>query len=1386
MQPRFESSKYEFKECISKNEVAESWTALNKKTGAECFLKIAIKESPLGEETVKNILTRSFESQKFLKSYAVHTAVSKRLEKGNIIIEYFFIDPDKMQTLTTEIVLQNTDSILPEIFLIIDYLHFMGKIHCDLKLANFMVSKRDDALRIKLTDLDFLQSNYSAPQGKILGTPDHIAPEVLSNEIFTTQSDIYSLGKSLQISLENTEEFQGEQSQSIHSLTEHLTAEDPIDRPSVLIDTLLTHQIISQKYHADLNRKLFAMQLLSAYKSKIRLQNPTPGQLKRILQKDNKLFGINEELYADFLQSHKLDRRKTFQIALSLFEQADLSRFEDFWHLKISDDALNNCMTAFDRISNKSGRFPRLQNLISKKDFNNALNLTKESFASGDYLRSYQMFKEIYNAIDDFDSTLYFSLLKALTRNAIALNRTSDAIGYLNKTAEIKYNDTSAQIKILLDLAFQHIKSGQADDAAVVIERGIDLSEEISDQNAILEFNRLKAWIISIKGSHEKARKILEDIIEAAAGPKSEELLVKTYNYMGSLGRRTGDFDLAEEYYLKSVELAKSSGIISAAISSMTNLSMLAFETAEYKKSIKYAREALRSIENPEDLYTIPYNHRMLTLCFTRVGEYNKAEYWNQEYLSYGLPSYSADVFGTYYLNDGWIQLNRGKMLRSAGSILRAIHILESAGASQNLGKAYLSLAQNYLYRGNAEQSSKYAGRAKKILGMIGDSASLADIELIEVLSRIYNLQDDSFIDLLEVYKRLLGFNSTYFAALALTHLLLNDRFSRDALILDESPGMAAYLERGETPLFKATNALMEYRESEDSDYLKSANLLKSVYRTLHDSGLFFESILLCEKIANLYLKHSQNKLAAKFIRQCIKLAERIKNKSQASCFQNKLESIPVSDRQKEQAVDYLHSISDIIRDLTDYRATLEKLIQFAVEETGAERGVLLMRSDPNSDLKVRSYINCDDESLKDIQDFSRSIPFEVSRKLEPFIIDNAMTDSRTRGFKSIAIHNILSVICMPIFKENYAVGVIYLDHHTIPALFDEDDIRLINSMANLISMVLTTAMDYRTVRSSRDRMLYDLTRMGSSQSFITQNEEMLEILEKLPRISATNTSILLSGESGTGKEILCEMIHEYSLRRDAPLVKLNCAAIPDTLIESELFGVAKHAATGVDAREGKFQAADGGTLFLDEIGDMPLETQAKILRVIEYQEFEKVGSNHRISTDIRFIYATNQNLHEMVEKESFRRDLFYRINTFSIEIPPLRKRQEDIPVLIDHFIKIFSEGSGNPTRISTPAMDRMALYKWPGNVRELKNIIEKFCILYPGKTVEPGDLPSEMHDKRMLMSDVSETAKVREKQTIRKLLIENDWNQSEVARILDMPLSTLRRRKKKYGIKKI
>jgi transcriptional regulator with PAS, ATPase and Fis domain len=307
--------------------------------------------------------------------------------------------------------------------------------------------------------------------------------------------------------------------------------------------------------------------------------------------------------------------------------------------------------------------------------------------------------------------------------------------------------------------------------------------------------------------------------------------------------------------------------------------------------------------------------------------------------------------------------------------------------------------------------------------------------------------------------------------------------------------------------------------------------------------------------------------------------------------------------------------------------------------------------------------------------------------------------------------------------------------------------------------------------------------RYGKSKEFITQCNITQSMLDKLPEIANTNASVLLIGESGTGKELLADMIHNSSHRSDKPFLRLNCTSMPDSLIEGELFGIGKGVATGVGKRIGKFEAADGGTLLMDEIGDMPLNIQAKVLRVLEYQKFEMVGSIRTISTDIRFIYSTNKDLERMVLNESFRRDLFHRINTITIEIPPLRDRKGDIPLLIDHFVNLFSGNEGSKPNIPDEIIQSLMLYSWLGNVRELKNIIERWCILAPNKAIRTSDLPSNIIEE--ISSQKGQSSQQFEKYHITNLLKQNNRNQSKVARIINMPLSTLRRKIKKYNITK-
>lgn len=304
---------------------------------------------------------------------------------------------------------------------------------------------------------------------------------------------------------------------------------------------------------------------------------------------------------------------------------------------------------------------------------------------------------------------------------------------------------------------------------------------------------------------------------------------------------------------------------------------------------------------------------------------------------------------------------------------------------------------------------------------------------------------------------------------------------------------------------------------------------------------------------------------------------------------------------------------------------------------------------------------------------------------------------------------------------------------------------------------------------------------------FVGACKAIRAIFGQIIKVAPTDTSVLIMGESGTGKELVANAIYERSLRKERPFVKINCVAIPEGLLESELFGHEKGAFTGAVARKiGKFEAADGGTIFLDEIGDMPPATQAKLLRVLQEKEFERVGGSQTIRVDVRFVTATNKNLHEMIRVGTFRDDLYYRLNVFAITLPPLRERLEDIPFLIDHFLK----KTGKDLTVSHKAMQIILGYDWPGNVRELKNIIERASVIADG-SIEPGHLPPELHGENGVKVDfkvdegksLDERLADIEKGIIVEALARAGGIQVRAAELLMINQRSLWHRIKKHGI---
>ncbi len=332
-------------------------------------------------------------------------------------------------------------------------------------------------------------------------------------------------------------------------------------------------------------------------------------------------------------------------------------------------------------------------------------------------------------------------------------------------------------------------------------------------------------------------------------------------------------------------------------------------------------------------------------------------------------------------------------------------------------------------------------------------------------------------------------------------------------------------------------------------------------------------------------------------------------------------------------------------------------------------------------------------------------------------------------------------------------------------------------------------------VKKLRDRLqkensylMQEIKLNHNFEEIVSESPRFKEVLVNVEQVAATDATVLITGESGTGKELLARAVHNLSSRRNRPLVKVNCAALPANLIESELFGHEKGAFTGAIQRKmGRFELADKGTLFLDEVGEMPLELQAKLLRVLQEGEFERLGSTQTQRVSVRVIAETNRNLNKSVEEGSFREDLFYRLNVFPIESPPLRERLEDIPVLVNHFIKKFGKRLGKPIeKVSQQVIDALQAYHWPGNIRELENLMERAIIIATGKSLKPGPwLPKQNPGKKgkgLITLAENESRYIREVLVLTKGKIRGA---DGAAAILEINPTTLEARMKKLGIEK-
>ncbi len=418
----------------------------------------------------------------------------------------------------------------------------------------------------------------------------------------------------------------------------------------------------------------------------------------------------------------------------------------------------------------------------------------------------------------------------------------------------------------------------------------------------------------------------------------------------------------------------------------------------------------------------------------------------------------------------------------------------------------------------------------------------------------------------------------------------------------------------------------------------------------------------------------------------------------------------------------------------------------------------------------------------------SQFVSAEVLSSKEAILFENILSDPALRNRESLSELKVGSLICAPVTFDHTVIGLIHLYSTTLRQPLTTEDLEFALLVARQFG-IAWNQIKRRGALSGANRALVDTLRLESE--LVGESPALKQIESQIRRVAATHATVLIRGESGSGKELVARAIHLSSPRRDGPFVCLNCAAITESLLESELFGHEKGAFTGATEKMiGKFEAANEGTIFLDEIGEMPLSTQSKFLRVLEGHPFERLGGNNKVQVDVRVVAATNAALENAVKAGEFRKDLFYRLQVVEIRVPPLRERLSDIPLLAEHFLKRFVNETGRKIKgFTDAAIEKLQGYHWPGNVRELRNVIERAVALSTGPVLDAPDIwlssldvgGSGVHPSIFQPVSLEEV----EKKQILATLNHTDWNKSRTAEILGIERSTLDRKIKAYDLKR-
>jgi Nif-specific regulatory protein len=970
------------------------------------------------------------------------------------------------------------------------------------------------------------------------------------------------------------------------------------------------------------------------------------------------------------------------------------------------------------------------------------------------------------------------------------------ALGYYSKVIKIgtqEEQNPDKTAKLYQETGLLYFRKGEYEKAIEILTEGLSLCDRIQLSRVIAELNITLGWVYQRKSAHPQAVLCFQQSIGLLKKESSKELGL-ALNGMGVVYWELGEFAKALNFYNKSLkvfeELKDEKGIAVVYI----NLGLLCTSKGESKEALDYFEKSLRLEQKYGNITNLSFLYNNLAITWESLYEWDKS-------LEYHLRSYelkekmgNQSGMAITLCNMGLIRLRKGSLKESLEDHSKALRLFQNLEDKPGVAHSCIRLGEIYLLKEEWSKSENYLKRSLRLRQELNDKSGMADS--FSLLGKLYLEAGDfatAFSQLkesLRLYNSLENLKKMLEVSLALTELELRQNNTIEAEIhLNYAEKLLRSVEdKALTGKFKRMTGALLIQKGKPGEGLRELLEAVDAFKALkmrYDIGISYLDI------GRIRSEQGKYREAKGYLKEALAIFKDLEIPAKVSDCESLIRELSDSTQIDKQRTQILYQISELLNNITDLDELLVKILDLAVDHLSAERAAVILYNPKDDNLELKITRGIEIETKTDALKISRNVIKDVLRTQEPLIIEDTRHDPEISLYKSVITHNILSILCVPLTTKNKTLGTIYVDHRSLSGIFSREDLDFLKAFANLIAVALDKAQLYNELNEEVFQLKKDLRKTYSFPNIVGRNKKMQDVFHMVDKVANSKTSILVLGESGTGKELIANLIHHTSVRKDKPFVKVNCAALPESILESELFGVEEKVATGVAMRDGKFKHADGGTIFFDEIGDMSLSTQAKVLRVLQEREFERVGGSKTIKVDIRVISATNKDLEECIKKGVFRKDLFYRLNPVTIKIPPLRERKEDIPYLIDYFLEKFSLENSKPKIATTSkAMNVLIDYPWPGNVRELANLMEKAVLFSEDGSFPKEYLPTKLQIQRDIKLLASKEGLPRvlgnlEREVLLQALVKNNWNQVKAAFQLGIGEATLRRKMAKHKIKK-